>query len=654
MKRTDLAIAAAALASVGIAAQGLAQSIRGPVQIASADTTLNVGDGRFPLNQIRDGVTEDNGRNGFVGGRGQLGMLSFRLDQPYDIDRFLLWNDISVRAEGIENFTLRFFSGQQLVHSQRFAGRMAAKAGMKEVQSFPLSLKVEDVDRVELQVESLLDRPNTYAVRVEIREVAFSGAPSSEREETGGLGELIVTTLLTDEDDDTGTEEDTEDQQDPADDDGDEPVEAEDPLGPLEMRNRAIPDYEKETVLFFSRAGFPKLREIAAENGLQIREFFELDQIGLKMASAKIEADDSVENAVRRLTDIGIIEWAEPNAYFQLLNAEDAPRSSRETGLDMHGLLREGAEAGSAPLLPDATIVLIDSPVDLGNAALAGANIEQLAVDVPDTPSPHGTIIAELLVGTGDFKGVAENARLVSFAAFEDTEEYGFLSSSEKLAKALNASARLRPHALNLSFGSGRESRVMEELLQLMEKRGTCVAAAAGNDENAPVLFPANSARTLAVTAVNQNRDIYDYASRGDEVDIAAWGVAMNAAVPGGRRVVSGTSFATALVSGSMLRMPACVTGRDPAIMRAAIAQDAEELGAPGVDPVFGAGLFRLGEASLKEVAISRAPPPETQLPDPDDSSLNPAWLAAGGAGAAGGIGLFFLAWRRKKKKQAA
>ena len=68
----------------------------------------------------------------------------------------------------------------------------------------------------------------------------------------------------------------------------------------------------------------------------------------------------------------------------------------------------------------------------------------------------------------------------------------------------------------------------------------------------------------------------------------------MNAAVPGGRRAVSGTSFANAVVSGALLRFHGCNGGRDPAGMRRGLDALAQDRGVKGADPVYGAGLFRL------------------------------------------------------------
>ena len=625
-----------ALALTAIGVHVAAQNITAPVQIIDASSTIPQGDRRFPLAQIRDGFTEDNGRNGFVGKTGALGSITLTLDKYYDIEQFHIWNDISVRAEGVENFTLLLYTDRQLVHTQTFSGRFAVRAGVKSVQTVNLSRTAAKVNRVEFRVDTILDRPNTYARRVEVREVALSGipwVPKSPPSPTPTPSPVPTSSP-------TPSPSPTEELEIVAEE------EIEDPFSDLIMRDRDIPEFEPNMVLFFSREPSASLRTIAADNGLLVQAITELDQIGLTMVSARIEPGDLVEDAVKRLRAYKVVEWAEPNAYYQLLE------NSRSGGLDMHGLGQ--IEGGAGKTLPnDATIVLIDSPIDTENAALQGARIEQKAVDVADTPSPHGTAIAELLVGTGEFAGVAKGARLVSFAAFEETDANGFLSTSETLAKALNAASRMRPHALNLSFGSNYDSKVLTELLDVINGHGICVATAAGNGEGAPVLFPARHASTLAITALDRSRRPYAYASVGNEIDVAAWGVAMNAAVPGGRRVVSGTSFATALVSGGMLYMPACTDGRDPAAMRTAIKGDAEDLGDKGEDPIYGAGLFRLGVASTTAVKHSNAPPPAEELPDLEEGT-NPLIYAAGGAGALGAGGLFFLAWRRRKKKAEA
>jgi hypothetical protein len=308
-----------------------------------------------------------------------------------------------------------------------------------------------------------------------------------------------------------------------------------------------------------------------------------LDELGVTMVTFRVAPPDTVEAAVARLATQRGVEWSQPNHQFQVLGG-----TSRDKGLALHSL------AIGDRVTVSGTIVLIDSAIDLVNPALKGAAASQQLFGITADPSPHGTAIAEILVGTGPFSGVARGANLVSLAAFSAASEKSWLSQTRFLALAMNAGIKLRPQVLNLSFGANRDDEALTRLLAKFEGGGTCVVAAAGNGSGKPVLFPARLGTAIAVTAIDAKKRAYAYASQGPEIDIAAWGVDMNAAVPGGRRAVSGTSFATAVVSGALLRFNGCNGGRDPAGMRRGLEALAQDLGAKGRDPVFGAGLLRL------------------------------------------------------------
>ncbi len=347
---------------------------------------------------------------------------------------------------------------------------------------------------------------------------------------------------------------------------------------PLEMQDATIPDYVPSEALAFVNGADPA--RIARAARVTVIAAEPLDELGVTMATFRVAPADTVEAAVARLAAQRGVEWSQPNHQFQVLGS-----TSRDKGLALHGL-KAATISG--------TILLIDSAVDLANPALKGAATSQQLFGIPPDPSPHGTAIAEILVGTGPLSGVARGATLVSMAAFSAASEKSWLSQTRFLALAMNAGLKLRPQVVNLSFGANRNDEALTRLLAKFESGGSCVVAAAGNGSGGPVLFPARLSTSVAVTAIDAKKRAYAYASKGPEVDLAAWGVEMNAAVPGGRRAVSGTSFATAVVSGALLRFHGCNGGRNPAGMRIGLAALAQDLGVKGVDPVYGAGLFRL------------------------------------------------------------
>ncbi len=357
---------------------------------------------------------------------------------------------------------------------------------------------------------------------------------------------------------------------------------------PLDMRDESIPDRLEDQVIFVIAGTAADAARIAGQTRVTLIEYAPLDSIGKAMVVAGLAPGDTVDAAMARLGAIGGALWAQPNFQFQPLGTS-VPKRFRLMGI-----------ARPAQMRVSGTIAMIDTPIELRNPALAGADVSQTIYGTSASPAEHGTAIASLLVGGGEVNGIAQGARLVSLAAFDPGRAASGMSQTRYIAKAMEAAARLRPDVLNLSFG-GREDRLLGELLASIDRGGTCIAAAAGNGGPASaVLFPARHPAVLAVTASDERLRGYAHAARGPEIDVTGVGVGLLANVPGGYRQVSGTSFATAIISGALLRMPPCAGGRDPAAMRRQVAAQAQDMGAPGPDPVFGAGLFRLGGAGRR------------------------------------------------------
>ena len=350
---------------------------------------------------------------------------------------------------------------------------------------------------------------------------------------------------------------------------------------PLEMRDAVIEEYVSGEVIFVIDGQGANAEAITRKANLSLIESVWLDESNVTMVVAALGPGDTVTEALARLEKQKGIAFAQPNYQFQLLG------KSRPKRFDLHVIPEKQPSVSGS-------IVMIDAAVDTGHANLAGASVTQQFFGTDKTPAVHGTAIAALLVGTGNYPGTAQGAKLTSLAAFGGSATDTVLSRTSFLAKAVNEASRLRPDVLNLSFG-GPQDKLLGITLDTIRKNGVCVSAAAGNGgPGGKVLFPASHPSSLAVTAVDDKLKRYAYASQGARIDVAGVGVGLNAAAPGGRRGVSGTSFATAVISGALLRMPACNGGRNPAAMKEQVAARAQDLGVKGHDAVFGDGLFRL------------------------------------------------------------
>lgn len=137
----------------------------------TATTTMPAQSG-FPVSMINDGITGTaSSLNGFASDT--LGVISLSFNQAYDLRSFILWNDIVVNNEGIDDFVLRFYDSSDDLISTPASTGYVGPVGQVAPEEYIFSSSVQGVRRVELQVLSGQFSPT----RSEIREVDFGVVP---------------------------------------------------------------------------------------------------------------------------------------------------------------------------------------------------------------------------------------------------------------------------------------------------------------------------------------------------------------------------------------------------------------------------------------------------------------------------------------------
>jgi subtilisin family serine protease len=132
---------------------------------------------------------------------------------------------------------------------------------------------------------------------------------------------------------------------------------------------------------------------------------------------------------------------------------------------------------------------------------------------------------------------------------------------------------------------------------------GCIVVAAAGNSGRTSTPWVGNPARCpgfMAVAAVDRNRRIASFSSRGPDsldpvraVEIAAPGVSVLSTVPNGRYAeLSGTSMACPHVAGAAALLCELHPNWGPETIRERLGKTASDVGVPGRDPEFGMGIL--------------------------------------------------------------
>jgi hypothetical protein len=228
----------------------------------------------------------------------------------------------------------------------------------------------------------------------------------------------------------------------------------------------------------------------------------------------------------------------------------------------------------------------------------------------------HGTHVAGVIAARPDgagLVGVAYGATLMPIAAL-DVRGRG---SDARVAGAIDLAVRQRADVLNMSLGAPTPMAATEAALRRAVAAGAVVAVAAGNDGQAHPYWPARYApqpwangQIIAVGAVDARNVIASFSNRaGDTAQfyLVAPGVETYSAYPGGYARMSGTSMATPHVAGAAALVKSWWPHLTPREVAGVLLSTARDLGAPGVDAVYGRGLLDL-EAAMHPVGPLTVP----------------------------------------------
>lgn len=233
----------------------------------------------------------------------------------------------------------------------------------------------------------------------------------------------------------------------------------------------------------------------------------------------------------------------------------------------------------------------------------------------------HGTHVASTAAGAKDghgMHGVAYEADIVVARVLNDSGSGSFAD----VASGINGVVADDVGVINLSLG-GSSSSVVLTALQAAAAADTVIVAATGNDGDTEPGYPASNVIStgvigfgIAVGAVNSDLTIASFSNEcGTTKDycLVAPGVSIYAAMPAGSTIdessctgsgycaINGTSMATPHVAGAAAVLRAAWPSLTADDVVALLLETATDLGAAGVDDIFGKGLLNL-EAAVAPV----------------------------------------------------
>jgi serine protease len=248
----------------------------------------------------------------------------------------------------------------------------------------------------------------------------------------------------------------------------------------------------------------------------------------------------------------------------------------------------------------------------------------------------HGTHVASTIGEATDngegVAGLAFDCGLMPVKVLDERGTGSFVDVADGVDYAITFTQNgQRPvRVINLSLGGRFPSETLRRALDRAEAAGVVVVAAAGNDGERRVDFPAAFPNVIAVGALDGRKQKTGYSNFGPELDVVAPGGDLDrdddndgdvdgvlqqtfdpfTAARTGRFddfayfYFEGTSQATPHVAAlAALLISQGIT--DPAAVRAAITSTAEDLGSPGRDDTYGFGLIR-PEQALKGLGLNQ------------------------------------------------
>jgi len=283
----------------------------------------------------------------------------------------------------------------------------------------------------------------------------------------------------------------------------------------------------------------------------------------------------------------------QPNYTYVFAQDQSAP-SPEPTAGDPAQYVIEKFHLGDSHRLTmgdNVTVAVIDSEIDTRHPDIAGVVTERYDAGCgAKAPDAHGTGMTGAIASRRNLLGVAPNVKVIAICAFggDATAE----STSIKIIKSLDYAIGHGARVIDMSFAGPRDP-ALAQALQIAREKGVVLIGAAGNaGPKSPPLYPGADPNVIAVTATDDRDRLFKGANQGKYVAVAAPGVDILVPAPGeGVQLTTGTSVASAHVSGVAALLLAQKPSRTPDEIRAILMSTAKDLGPKGVDPQFGAGL---------------------------------------------------------------
>ena len=275
----------------------------------------------------------------------------------------------------------------------------------------------------------------------------------------------------------------------------------------------------------------------------------------------------------------------------------EAEESFSGTSMEWLGVNEDRKKAGSG-----VKVAILDTGIDAKHESLIGMRISEISLlddDGSNLNLGHGSAIASVIAGQrNDFMGMAPSSEILSIRVLNENGEGDSFTVAKGIVTAVDQGADI----INLSLGGFGSSSVMDNAIEYAKSKNVLLVSAVGNDGTQAVSYPASHNDVVAVTSVDANARVSSFSNFGPEVDISAPGVGIFTAWEDNEFVQSsGTSIATAFVTGAL----ASELSRSPSLNKTevlnALYTNADETEKPGMDIWSGRGVLNMRRVEQRD-----------------------------------------------------
>jgi thermitase len=337
----------------------------------------------------------------------------------------------------------------------------------------------------------------------------------------------------------------------------------------------------------------------------------------VKGVGAKVvQVSGDPQATAARLNRSSLVLYAEPNKILKVSATPNDPRFGELYGMDRIDAPEgwDAAGLGGFPASGGVKIGIVDTGIDQTHPDLSGQTVAcarsqgllpilsgsievgQCADDNHHGSHVAGTIAAKANNGIG-VAGVAFNADLVICKALGGPLGTG---STADVANCINWVASQGARVISMSLGGGASTTLQNAVASAWNNgNGAVIVAAAGNDGDSTLNYPAAYAQVISVAATDSADAHASFSNANADVEIAAPGVNVLSTVRGGGyATLSGTSMATPHVSAVAGVLRQLFPSENAAAIRNRLDAAVNDLGPAGRDATFGFGRVNLCKAA--------------------------------------------------------